>query len=336
MDLRRRFFNAFPFFAAVLAGWITVEFALFVPYLQIAIVILYAFIIVIMHHDDPTTLGRYADSIYFVGFMFTLLGILKLLTGLNPGEDIVFTIQIFVRNMGVALWTPVVGILARIAVKDLFGHDVDEDGFKPKSYTEGLEHAYNQFMQSHNLMRLSIDKFLEARNKDIEFTKKSRDDYEGLTKAFSDKSSAILVELKNLANELKNLNSEMAHDGKHLIEDFRSASEATKSYAVNLNKTRDNLSSVVESAKNLSNQLADINSKMKANQDLSSFLDETLQKFMDLINKKFLELSQVESEALRNNIDQVFKQLQTELILTVRFIQKNLAELRDPNEVWKR
>ncbi len=315
-------------------GWISISTSFGLPYAQCAIVIGYAAALASTYRNDPVNLNKMTDSIYFLGFFFTLLAIVESLSIFDSEKQFLEGLSNFVANMGIALWTTVTGILLRSVIKYSRGYDLKVDtDTREEEHLKALEQAYDQFVNSHELMMKGADEFYKARRTDVERAAKEIESHLEIAETFKERYSTIHKEMDRLAKGIVKLRHEfetikigVSKNGNGLAAELTRAATSSRNLKGQLSSTQRSLEMVSQTAERLGDQLGDINSKMEANKNLSETLDKTLEEFMDLIRNKVLALSQVESDVVSAEINKSFQELNSQVAATVCHMKGVLSQ----------
>lgn len=297
---RSRSINFIFFLALTGFGWYSIRHSLYPPYLQCLIILIYSILVVLLFRKDLYLLNKNVDSVYYLGFMFTLLAILESLYAfnINSENNVLENLQGFIKNVGIALWTTIVGITIRFGIIELVskGKNISID-FKQETYLSDLQEAYSKFVHSHDQLSRTIEDFVIARKEDIVLSNKEKKEYHAEVEKFSNELSQIIQQFESLTEELKKV---------HLKEE---------------------LSATAQVAGNLNNQLSGINENIKVNQKLCSVLEESLDSYARLMEEKVLKLGEIEVEATRKEINDLFIELTAQLKKIVSTVQEKLIRL---------
>jgi methyl-accepting chemotaxis protein len=257
------------FLVIFLSGSLLIWLNLFPAIIQIALSALLMFIFVAMNFKNtksiPTVRGVFADSVYYLGFLFTFVALVVAMMELTKDG---FDIESIVGSMGPALITTVIGMAFRIYFTQ-FDPITDEPETERVntlgSLSSNLITAMENLERSTDRNNQAFITFQETLNGQmLQFTKKLEEiDFSNVSSQL-EKFSKSINDISVTGNNLK----ETANRSAIVIENAKGKLE-------NLDSNIDNANSKLKDINNLKSDITELNQKIDVSKtDITSAVDK--------------------------------------------------------------
>lgn len=278
---------------------------------------------------SPISIEQKADSVYYMGFIFTLVAMTASLINLANSENINF--NNVVQNFGLALTTTILGLTVRIIWLQLSSMEISdaESSMQEKiiKRTQELQDSSERIVGNMTHLSRQMRTVSEELSRNFEKLSNSfliTGNLDSSLGNLSKSAEDVSLSVSEIGNNTKSLNPELLK----FNENIKDVSEIPKKFQKEFNDINiasqtvyDNFKRLSESAIKLEPQIVEISSKLKdsvesLNNNISS-LKSSIDSNKDQINKT-RDISKISME-----------DLQTSILKTAEIIKKGNKEIED-------
>ena len=290
---------------------------------------------------DILSIEQKADSVYYMGFIFTLVAMTASLVVLAQGEG-AMNIRAVVNNFGLALVTTIIGITIRIIWLQIDSQsDRDNDLIlkeKLKKMTTRLHEETERIVSSMTALSSQMNSISGPLQENFEKLVRSFDLSDKINHNLSELNASTEIisdNFESLASTVESLNPEFSKLNKNV----EKAVEVPATIHLDLAKISDSSKKLItdftnlsDSAEELEPQVSELSTKLALSIDYVNdsirSLEDTIRTNKELLatNKSFLEENINHSESLINQIHASLSQSAESIKAGNKAIQENLED----------
>jgi hypothetical protein len=268
--------------ASIVMGWVANS-----PYLlgvafPVLILLVYSSL-GLVEEKDETLIEQYADSIYFVGFLFTLVALIVSLLVLSEEN---YSLEGVGSRFGIALITTIIGLFLRIFLTNFRSSFSAKKTIVEEHLTKSIK-EYSYQVESHaRTLRSTTELYKTSMELSIASMQKS---FEALTSGLESVSTQGVAQINksfNSANDQLNLAAAKLFEKLELIQlpdDILVSpiQEPIKNLANLLNEYRDGFSAITQEQKKIAEDNRIFSNTLTALNETTKSLDDSIQKIVD-------------------------------------------------------
>lgn len=273
-------------------------------FLPTGVVIIYAFLIYyfIMGNDNSNLGEHYTETIYFLGFLFTLLAIFSLLYKYNFSELSNIDknpqqLNEVINYVGIAVLTTIAGIVLRNIGKTIYlskhegtGYDelikkMDEHKQYSQQFLDRYEEIFNFIKASFTERKKAIEELNEKEQQYLSNLEKLNETIDSFCTALNKGGKTYSDSLNNQQNIIKGIVDSLKDAVNKQEESFKKSKKELSEFDKSVKEVADNLRGSINPIflKNVSMTINTFNKEV-------SELEVVLNKFIEIIGKKVNDL----------------------------------------------
>jgi hypothetical protein len=319
--------------ASIVIGWlINAPFWLGVGF-PVLILIIYSSL-GIFEEKDETLIEQYADSIYFLGFLFTLVALIVSLLALSEDN---YSLEGVGSRFGIALTTTIIGLFLRIfltnfrssfsskkaIVEDQLAQTIKLYSYEVLSHARTLRSTTEAYKNSMDHATTSMQKTFEELNVELRSVAT-----QGVAKI--NKSIEISFEenqrFSDILRELNETTKKLNDSIKDIMDTFSPVKELEIN-ATGLNNSINKTATIIENMSANLSQLDDIQPNIKMFASSISDINKATSGLSTALNNHEIVISEIGS--LSNSQLEIVKNHQKEIEETMKKSRDNLGLLND-------
>ena len=268
--------------ASIVMGWLVNS-----PYLlgvafPVLILLVYSSL-GLVEEKDETLIEQYADSIYFVGFLFTLVALIVSLLVLSEEN---YSLEGVGSRFGIALITTIIGLFLRIFLTNFRSSFSAKKTIVEEHLTKSIK-EYSYQVESHaRTLRSTTELYKTSMELSIASMQKS---FEALTSGLESVSTQGVAQVNksfNSANDQLNLAAAKLFEKLELIQMpddilVSPIQEPIKNLANLLNEYKESCSAITQEQKKIADDSRIFSNTLRELNETTKNLDDSIQKIVD-------------------------------------------------------